>query len=147
MDEIYLIVHPQGWQELMEEEKMTSGDYATALSIMKGKLNNVLNITNTVVTTMVPYVDSSSDPYLTIGAGGSWSKRGAAQDGADATDIRCVTMLAKSGVQMGTWRDPVMTVDRLPQKSNTIQLLLEEQCGAARTEDEKVVKILSDDTP
>jgi hypothetical protein len=40
-----------------------------------------------------------------------------------------------------------MTLDRLPEYSNAYQLFLEEQCGAARTEDEKVVKILSDDTP
>jgi len=145
MDEISLIIHPQGWNELINEEKMTSGDYAQAHSIMSGKLNNILMIKNIIVTPTVPYVDSSDVPLMNLD--GSWDVRGTAQDAAGGTDIRCCTMLAKSGVQLGTWRDASMTLDRLPERSNAYQLFLEEQCGAARTEDEKVVKILSDDTP
>ena len=145
MDTISLIIHPQGWNELLQEEKMTSGDYVTSDSIMRGKINNVLGIDNIVVTPTVPYVDGSDAPIMDIGA--SWNTKGTAADAAGGTDIRCCTLVAKSGVQLGQWQDASMTLDRLPQQSNAYQLFLEEQCGAARTEDEKVVKILSDDTP
>jgi hypothetical protein len=145
MDTISLVIHPQGWNELLQEEKMTSGDYVTSDSIMRGKINNVLGIDNIIVTPTVPYVDGSDDPIMDIGA--SWNVKGTAADAAGGTDIRCCTLVAKSGVQMGTWRDASMTLDRLPQQSNAYQLFLEEQCGSARTEDEKVVKILSDDSP
>jgi hypothetical protein len=73
MDDLSLIIHPQGWNELINEEKMTSGDYVQALSIMKGKLNNVLMVKNIIVTPTVPYVDGSDDPLMTIGEGGSWN--------------------------------------------------------------------------
>lgn len=147
MDTISLIIHPQGWNELLNEEKMTSGDYVTANSIMKGKINNVLGIDNIIVTPTVPYVDADTvgaSPVMTVGT--SWDKKGTAQDSSNI-GIRCCALVAKSGVQIGTWRDASMTMDRLPQYSNTYQLFLEEQCGAARTEDEKVVRILSDDSP
>lgn len=147
MDSVSLIIHPQGWNELINEEKMTSGDYVQAMSIMKGKLNNILGLDNIIITPTVPYVDGSDDPLMTIGDGGNWDTRGTAQDADGGTDIRCCALVAKSGVQLGTWRDAAMTLDRLPEYSNAYQLFIEEQCGSARTEDEKVVKILSDDTP
>lgn len=145
MEDVSLVIHPQGWYELINEEKMTSSDYVMADSVMKGRLNQIFGISDIIVTPTVPYIDSSNDPILDIGS--SWDARGTAEDGSDATDIRCCALVAKSGVQWGTWRDATMTVDRLPTESNAIQMFLEEQCGAARTEDEKVVKILSDDSP
>ena len=80
MDEISLLIHPQGWNEMINEEKLTSGDYVKAHSIMTGKLNDVFGINNIVITTTVPYVDSSNDPYLTVGDENVWDVKGTAQD-------------------------------------------------------------------
>ena len=140
-----LILTPKAWGELVQEEMVSSKDYGAASVAVNGKLQSIVGIAAHIITPSVPYVDSSNDPYMTIKE--SWSKVGIAQDGADATDIRCCALVAKSAVQYGTWRDPMMTLDRIPMRSNAQLFQWEQQCGAARTTDEGVVKILVDESP
>lgn len=140
-----LIITPQAWGELINEEKVGSGDYAAAMVAVSGKLQSIVGISNHIITPSVPYVDGSGNPLMTIKT--SWNNVGIAQDAVGGTDIRCCALVAKSAVQYGTWRDPVMTLDRIPMRSNAQLFQWEQQCGAARTTDEGVVKILVDQTP
>ena len=49
---------------------------------------------------------------------------------------------AKSGVVLGIWNDMETTIDRLPTKNNSTQILSRMTIGATRSEEGKVIEIL-----
>lgn len=58
-----------------------------------------------------------------------------------ASSVRDVLMFAKSGIALGEWQAMKTTVDQIPTKFNSYQVLSEMVVGATRTELGKVIKI------
>jgi hypothetical protein len=62
--------------------------------------------------------------------------------GLDGSNARRCVAWAKSGLVLGVWNDITTTIDRLPTKNNSTQVLSKMTIGAARTEEGKIVEIL-----
>ncbi|MCK4958880.1 MAG: hypothetical protein KAT00_05760 [Planctomycetes bacterium] len=62
--------------------------------------------------------------------------------GVDGSSNRRCPAWAKSGMKLGIWNDINASIDKRPDKSNSMQVYLMDSVGATRLEEGKVVEIL-----
>jgi hypothetical protein len=109
----FIVVHPQQIQDLLQEEKITSNDYAVVKALVAGEIGGFMGFN-----------------FIT-------SNR-LAKDGSDRT---CFAY-AMDGILLSMAKDVSVRIDPRPDKSYATQVYACMSLGATRMEEEKVVEIL-----
>lgn len=109
----FIVVHPQQIQDLLQEEKITSNDYAVVKALVAGDVGAFMGFN-----------------FLT-------SNR-LAKTGTDRT---CFAF-AMDGILLSMAKDVTVRIDPRPDKSYATQVYACMSLGATRMEEEKVVEIL-----
>lgn len=99
--------------DLMNEDKVTSADYAAIKALVKGEINEFMGFTF-----------HRSERLNKDGSG----------------DRRCIAW-AEDGILLAVAEDVKNEIDRLPTKRYSVQVYVEMDMGATRMEEEKVVEI------
>lgn len=111
-EEKYIVLGPKQVTDLMNELKYTSKDYVDFGALQSGKV--------------APF----------HGFNLIMSNRLTA-----AENVRQCLAYCKSGIQMGISRDISVEIDKVPNKNNSIQILVKQALDATRLEEEKTVRI------
>lgn len=111
----FLVISSQQMDDLMGLTQVTSSDFNGARPVL---------VDGTVAKVMGFDVVTVSDSILPV-----------------ASSVRDVLVFAKSGLCLGVWDEMKTTVDRIPTKHNSLQVLTQMMVGATRTELGKVIKI------
>lgn len=107
-------------QDLLAVTEIKSSDYANVKALVDGKVNQFLGFT-------FIRVDKDLLPYTS------------------STGVRMAVAFQKSGLVLGVVDDFGSTIDRIPNKNNSIQVRSTLLAGAARLEDTHVVEIACDE--
>ncbi len=118
--ELFIAVRGQQIQDLLQDDEVTSNDF-NVKALMSGELSRYLGFT---------FLETELLDNSTLG-----------------TDITAVLAWVKTGLQLGVGREPVGFIDRLPGKSQSIQVYYAMDIGATRMEEEKVIEIACDESP
>jgi len=100
--------------DLMNEEKITSADYASIKALVRGEINEFMG-----------FNFHRSERLL-----------------VDASAYRRVIAWAQDGILLAVAEDQKTEIDRLPTKRYSTQVYVEMDMGSTRMEEEKVVEIL-----
>jgi len=140
MNHLYFAWGPQQKKELLEQEKVTSSDYATIKALVNGQINNYYGF---------EFVSSNMVPYMNAGATGAELTWTATDNPSDVStnDIRACFAWAKSGVVQVTNPNLSTDVSQRKDKSNNWYSYSCLRTGAVRMEEEKVVLIPCDQSP
>jgi hypothetical protein len=111
-EERYMIVTAKQIQNALNLTEVKSADYNTVKALAEGKIDTFASF-KFLRTQRLPKVSTS----------------------------RFCLAYVKSGMGLAVGQDLVTSVDRLPTKGNSMQVLLQWTMGATRIEDEKVVEI------
>ena len=140
MNKLYFAWGPQQKRELLEQEKVTSSDYATIKALVNGQINSYYGF-EFVSSNMIPYVNTAG-----TGANLDWSVTDTPTD-TDSTDIRACFAWAKSGVVQVTNPNLSTDVSQRKDKSNNWYSYSCLRTGAVRMEEEKVAIVPCDQSP
>lgn len=102
------------FEDLLNEQKATSSDYASVKALVRGEINTFLGITFHRSERLL----QTADPY-----------------------DRC-PMWAQDGILLALAEDVITKIDLLPQKRYTTQVYCQMDMGATRMEESKVIEIL-----
>lgn len=125
-DELHCVISSYQLRSLLDDTTVTSADYNSVKALMNGQINTFMGYT------------------FHVFGGSSTNKRTATLP--KSGNNRSCFVYAKSGMLLATAEEPVTTIDRRPDKLNSIQVLTKMDMGAVRLEEEKVVHILCDET-
>lgn len=114
-EEAFIVVSSQQMDDLMGLTQVTSADFNGARPVL---------VDGTVAKVMGLNVVTVSDSILPV-----------------ASSTRDVLVFARSGIMLGEWDSMKTTVDRIPTKHNSLQVLTQMMLGVTRTELGKIVKI------
>jgi hypothetical protein len=140
MNKLYFAWGPQQKKELLEQEKVTSSDYAAIKALVNGQINSYYGF---------EFVSSNMIPYMNAGVTGAeltWGATDTPTDTATA-DLRACFAWAKSGVVQVTNPNLSTDVSQRKDKSNNWYSYSCLRTGAVRMEEEKVVLIPCDQSP
>jgi hypothetical protein len=112
-DPIYCAITAQQEQDLLKETQVTSLDFNTKPVLVDGKLTSFMGI-QFIPIQRLPLVGT----------------------------LRACPVWAKSGMHLGIWNDINVSVDRRPDKRNSMQVMAKGTFGATRTQEAKIVNIL-----
>lgn len=115
----YFATSSQQLQDMLLVDKITSGDYVQVKALVDGMVNRFAGFT------FVRYEG------LSLNSG---------------TDVRSAFAYHRSGIKFGDFGRNVH-IDLLPSKRHAKQLRMVYRCGAVRTEDKKIVRVLCDESP
>lgn len=118
-DRYFVVASHQLNQDMLTQEKITSGDYVQVKALIDGQINKFAGFT---------FVRSEQLPRNV------------------STDIRSAFAYHKSGIK---WADMGRSthVDIRTDKNHAIQLRAVYRMGAVRTEDKRIVRVLCDESP
>lgn len=117
---LFIAVRGQQIQDLLQDDEVTSNDF-NVKALMSGELQRYMGFT---------FLETELLDNSTLG-----------------TDITAVLAWVQTGIQLGVGREPVGFIDRLPGKSQSIQVYYAMDIGATRMEEEKVIEIACDESP
>ncbi len=120
-EDLFIAVRAQQLQDLLQDDEVTSSDFAAVKALIRGDINEYLGFT---------FLNTQLLDNSTLG-----------------TDITAVLAWARSGIKLGVGREPVGFIDRLPGKSQSIQVYYAMDIGATRMEEGKVIEIACDESP
>lgn len=127
-EELLCAITAEQAEDLLEEVKATSSDFVSmggAPVMESGKLRGLLGF-----------------KFLECEYGNSTSFGSAAALTLDGSNYRRVMAWAKSGMVLGEWGSMQTSIDRLPQKRNSVQVYGRRDLAATRTEEGKCLQIL-----
>lgn len=113
MEPAYCAVTARQADDLLNETQMISLDYNSRPVLVDGKISSFMGF-NFIHTELIDTVSSE----------------------------RACPIWVRSGVHLGTWREPFGMIDRVPQKRNNILVQTQMSIGACRVEQGKVVRVL-----
>jgi hypothetical protein len=114
MEELYMPVTAKLMDDLINDPEINNKMYGGLLDYSNGTLNRIMGVN------LVYY------EYLDL----------------DASSYVNVPLYAKSGVQLGIWKDVAVTLTpQVATKNNNAQISCEMMIGATRVEEEKVIQI------
>ena len=119
MGSIYFVTNAFGLRSLLDEEKLTSADYATVKALVAGELDSFLGFTFLRSERITSTVNAGAGNYDTIHN----------------------FAFAEDGIMEGMWQNMTIRADERPDKNYTWQIYSSMMCGAVRTEDVKVVQV------
>lgn len=125
-EQIYCAVTAADHDGLLNEIQVASLDYNDMPVLKEGKVDRFMGINFIHVEFTAPsYVEGSV----------------ALSSGSGATQTRKVPVWVPSGIHFGTWEDMKVSVDRRPDKRNSVQIHIQSTFGATRLEEKRVVQI------
>ena len=120
--ERYIVIGAQQEQDLLRDTNLTSADFNTVKALVDGKVDTFLGF---------KFLKSQRLPVGTV---------------SGVADIRSCFAFHKSAIKFAM-SDRQTRMDILPQRRHALQIRSTMMLGAVRTENEKVVRIYSDETP
>lgn len=114
IDQLYFAVTAEQMDDLLGTTEVTSSDYNSVKALVQGDVNTFLGFNFIQIERLG--VDGSSNR-------------------------RCIAW-AKSGMHLGMWNDIYTSIDKRPDKSNAMQVLVKATFNATRVEEKKVVEVL-----
>ena len=126
VEELHIAISAQQLKNLLDSTTVTSADFNTVKLLMQGTINSFMGFEFHIF-------------------GGTTTKN--ATLAIDSSDIRSCFAYAKTGMLLATAEEAVTTIDRRPDKLNSVQVLTKLDIGATRLEEAKVIHILCDETP
>lgn len=114
-EEAFIVIASQQMDDLMGLTQVTSSDFNGARPVL---------VDGTVAKVMGLNVITVSDSILPV-----------------ASSVRDVLVFSRSGIMLGEWNGISTSVDKIPTKYNSIQVLTQMMIAATRTELGKVIKI------
>jgi capsid protein len=116
-DQFFVAMTAQQFDDLLAEVQTTSLDYNTKPVLVDGRISNFMGFTF-VHTELL----------------------------AKASTTRSCIAWAKSGIHLGLWKDVSSSIDKRPDKSNSMQVYSTGTFGATRLEQGRVVEIQCTET-
>jgi hypothetical protein len=120
--ERYIVIGAQQEQDLLRDTNLTSADFNTVKALVDGKVDTFLGF---------KFLKSQRLPVGTV---------------SGVADIRSCFAFHKSAIKFAM-SDRQTRMDILPQRRHALQIRSTMMLGAVRTENEKVVRLYSDETP
>jgi hypothetical protein len=120
--ERYIVIGAKQEQDLLRDNNLTSADFNTVKALVDGKVDTFLGF---------KFLKSQRLPVGTV---------------SGVADIRSCFAFHKSAIKFAM-SDRQTRMDILPQRRHALQIRSTMMLGAVRTENEKVVRIYSDETP
>lgn len=117
-DPLYMALGSQQQDDLLALTQTTSLDYNTKPTLVEGKVTAFMGF-NFIGIERLP---------------------------VNGSGYRRVPAWAKSGMHVGIWNDIGASVDKRPDKNNSMQVLVNGTFGGSRTEEGKVIEILCDES-
>ena len=131
-DPLYMVVSAQQNDNLRNEAQMINLDYNTRPILVDGKITTYMGF-NFIHSERIPGAANFAST-LSLNSGLTSSD----VDGNYVTGSRwIVPFWAKSGMCLGIWNDIQASVDRRPDKRNSMQVYITETIGSARTEEKR----------
>ena len=118
----YIVIGAQQEQDLLRDTNLTSADFNTVKALVDGQVDTFLGF---------KFLKSQRLPIGTVSA---------------VADIRSCFAFHSSAIKFAM-SDRQTRMDILPQRRHALQIRSTMMLGAVRTENEKVVRIYSDETP
>jgi len=118
----YIVIGAQQEQDLLRDTAITSADFNTVKALVDGNVGTFLGFT---------FLNSQRLPVGTVDS---------------VADIRSCFAFHKSAIKFAM-SDRQTRMDVLPMRRHALQIRSTMMLGAVRTENEKVVRIYSDETP
>lgn len=141
MNKAYIAITPQMLHELLEDDKVTSTDYATVKALVNGSLNSFYGF-EFVVSNMLPYMNDAG-----TAANLDWNASDVAQDDTGANDIRAAFAWVKSGIRTVTNPETKTQVAERADKSFNWYAYACLRTGSVRMEEDKVQLVPCDQSP
>jgi hypothetical protein len=135
---LYIACTHKQIRSLLEEEKLTSSDYANVKALVRGEVDSFMGFKFVrierlpVVGTNEVSFDNNTGAAVAHGAGGSTT----------ATGFRKCIAWAGDGLLLSVGQNPVGRISERADKNYSTQVYMEMAIGATRLEEEKVVSIL-----
>lgn len=126
VEELHIAISAQQLKNLLDSTTVTSIDFNTVKALMSGTINAFMGFEFHIF-------------------GGTAARN--ATLAIDSSDIRSCFAYAKTGMVLATAEEAVTTIDRMPNKNNSVQILTKMDLGSTRLEETKVIHILCDETP
>ena len=120
MWERYFVGTPAQRSDLLNTTEVTSADYNTVKALVEGKINQFMGFT-------FKWLSSKRLPTI-------------------ASNIRGNYAYAKPAVRIGFAQHPTTSVDKRPDKRNSMQVYTWGSWGAVRVEDELVIQVACDES-
>jgi len=120
--ERYIVIGAKQEQDLLRDTNLTSADFNTVKALVDGKVDTFLGF---------KFLKSQRLPVGTV---------------SGVADIRSCFAFHKSAIKFAM-SDRQTRMDILPQRRHALQIRSTMMLGAVRTENEKVVRLYSDETP
>lgn len=116
-EERYAVVGPAQLEAMLNLEKITSGDYNTVKALIKGEIDSWMGF-KWCVSTRLPV----------------------------ASNIRSTFFYAKSAIGLSIGMDVKTSIDKRPDKNNSMQPYAQMSLGATRIEEAKIVRVYADES-
>jgi len=116
-EERYAIVGPAQLEAMLNLEKISSGDYNTVKALVKGEIDTWMGF-KWIVSTRLPV----------------------------AANIRSCFFYCKSAIGLSVGMDVKTSIDKRPDKNNSMQPYAQMSLGATRVEEAKIVRVYADES-
>ena len=116
-DDRHIVVAPKAIEDLLEDSTVTSSDFNTVKALVNGEINTFMGFT---------FHKSTRLPLAT-------------------GNIRSCFAWQRLAMGLAVNQDLMVTIDRLPQKQNSVQVYVKSTFNAIRIEEEAVVEIKYDE--
>ena len=116
-EERYAIVAPAQLEAMLNLEKISSGDYNTVKALVKGEIDTWMGF-KWIVSTRLPV----------------------------ASNIRSCFFYCKSAIGLSVGMDVKTSIDKRPDKNNSMQPYAQMSLGATRVEEAKIVRVYADES-
>lgn len=131
-DTLYMVISAQQNDNLLNDAQITSSDYNSKPVLVDGKITSYMGF-NFIHSERIPGAANFAST-LSLNSGLASSDA----DGSYVTGSRwMVPFWAKSGMVLGMWNEIQASVDRRPDKRNSLQVYVTQTLGAARTEEKR----------
>ena len=115
----YFVVSPAAVEDMLNTTGITSADYNSVRVLMDSKISNFMGF-RWIMSTRLP---------------------------VDSSDIRSCFAYTKSAMGLSIGMDIITSIDKRPDKNNSLQPYAQMSIGATRIEEEKIVRVYVDETP
>lgn len=122
-----LVLTPKAKQQLLATTEATSSDYNTVKTLVNGGIDTFYGFQIKTLTRLPG--GGKYNGSLTIPAGEDWN-----------------LAFTMDGLGFGVWQSLLVEMDRRADKQNALQVMSKQTIGATRLQEEKVVKIITDNT-
>jgi hypothetical protein len=129
----YFAISAKQLRQLLAQEEVTSSDYATIKALVEGKVDQFMGFT---------FVRTERLLYQTGGLQFDVSDGSVGSGAGDADGYRQCFAWAQEGLLRSVGEDVMARVTERADKSYSTQVYAEQDVGATRMEEEKVVEVL-----